>query len=97
MEEIAIQRRYYAETAARYDAMHLRENDEHFFALSFLVAAINYLQIRSVLDIGSGTGRAISHIKRTCPELRIVGIEPVQELRKIGHGERFVGNRTYRW
>ena len=39
-DEIEKQRRYYAETANLYDAMHVNEQDEHFFALSFLVAAL---------------------------------------------------------
>jgi len=43
------------------------------------------LQIGSILDIGSGTGRAIRYIKKLRPELRIVGIEPVKELREVGY------------
>lgn len=86
-EEVQIQQRYYAETAARYDAMHIDQHDEHFFALSFLVGAIDYLDIRSVLDIGSGTGRALQHLKRLRPELKIVGVEPVEALREIGYSK----------
>lgn len=85
--EIEIQRRYYAETANQYDSMHLDGNDEHFFALSFMVGAIDYLGIQSVLDIGSGTGRAIQHLKMVRPELRVVGVEPVKELREIGYSK----------
>lgn len=85
LNEVEIQRRYYSETAGQYDAMHLDENDEHFFALSFLLGALDYLKIRSILDIGSGTGRAIRYIKEHRPELRVVGIEPVRELREIGY------------
>lgn len=87
MNEIEIQQRYYAETASKYDSMHLEEQDEHFFALSFLIGAIGFLDIRSVLDIGSGTGRAIHFLKKQCPQLRIVGIEPVAELREIGYSK----------
>lgn len=84
-DDIELQRRYYAETAHRYDAMHVTEQDEHFFALSFMVAALDYLHVRSILDIGSGTGRAIRYIKRHRPEIRIVGVEPVRELREVGY------------
>ncbi|MCU7926555.1 MAG: class I SAM-dependent methyltransferase [Candidatus Thiodiazotropha sp. (ex Dulcina madagascariensis)] len=87
MSEIEIQRRYYAKTANQYDSLHLDENDEHFFALSFLVGAIDYLHIRSILDIGSGTGRAVQYLKKLRPELQVVGIEPVSELRKIGYSK----------
>ncbi len=86
-DEIVKQRRYYAETANLYDEMHVNEQDEHFFALTFLVASLDYLQVRSILDIGSGTGRAIRYIKKRRPELRVVGIEPVKELREVGYSQ----------
>jgi len=87
MNEIEIQRRYYAESASKYDSMHVDEQDEHFFALSFLIGVVGYLDVRSILDIGSGTGRAIHFLKKQCPQLRIVGIEPVAELREIGYSK----------
>lgn len=86
-DEIEKQRHYYAATANLYDAMHVNERDEHFFALYFLVATLDYLQVRSILDIGSGTGRALHYIKMCRPELRLVGIEPVKELREVGHSQ----------
>lgn len=87
LNEIEIQRSYYAKTAAKYDLMHLDEQDEHFFALSFLASTIDYLGIQSILDIGSGTGRAIQYLKKLRPELRVVGVEPVRELREIGYSK----------
>ena len=60
--EIEIQRAYYAETAHRYNEMHVKD-EEHFFALSFMLAALDYLDIKSILEIGSGTGRIIKYIK----------------------------------
>ena len=84
--EVEMQRSYYAETAAQYDGMHLNEKDEHYFALTFMVAALEHFQIRSILDIGSGTGRVLRHLKMHCPDIRIVGVEPVSELRDIGYG-----------
>ena len=89
--EIRMQKLYYAETARHYNSMHVDERDEHFFALSFLVAAIDYLQVRSILDIGSGTGRAILYIKQHRPDVRVVGIEPVKELREIGYNNGLSG------
>jgi ubiquinone/menaquinone biosynthesis C-methylase UbiE len=86
-EEIEEQRRYYAATANLYDDMQVKEQDQHSFALSFLVAALDYFQVRSILDVGSGTGRALLYIKRRRPDLRIVGIEPVSELRKVGYSK----------
>lgn len=87
MNEIEIQRHWYAETANQYDLMHLKDKDEHFFALSFMVGMINHLDIRSILDVGSGTGRAVLYLKKVRPELRVVGIEPVRELREVGYSK----------
>ena len=72
-----VQRQYYAETADRYDSMHVHAGDEHHFALSVMLAAVDFCAIESVLDIGSGTGRAIAHVKRHRPTLRVKGVEPV--------------------
>jgi SAM-dependent methyltransferase len=87
MSSEEMQRRYYAETANQYDSMHLQENDPHFFALAFMAGAIDYLGIRSILDIGSGTGRAVQYLKRLRPDLRVVGVEPVKQLREIGYSK----------
>ena len=80
-----IQRQYYAETADRYDSMHVHAGDEHYFALGVMLAAVDFYGIESVLDIGSGTGRAVAHVKRARPALRVMGVEPVGELRDIGY------------
>ncbi|MCX7596374.1 MAG: class I SAM-dependent methyltransferase [Fischerella sp.] len=83
--EIDLQHQYYTKTAGKYDEWHLNPEDEHYFALSFLVGVIDYLQIDSILDVGAGTGRAIAYIKQKKPNIRLVGIEPVRELREIGY------------
>jgi ubiquinone/menaquinone biosynthesis C-methylase UbiE len=83
--DIQIQRQYYAQTASQYDAMHVCEGDEHFFALSFLIGMLDYLKVESILDVGSGTGRAIAYIKTMRPNIQIVGVEPVKELREVGY------------
>ncbi len=84
-DEIDIQRRYYSETAHKYNDMHVQQGDEHFFALAFLVGVIDHFGFKSVLDVGSGTGRALLYIKERKPEIIVKGIEPVKELREIGH------------
>ena len=83
--EVSLQRKYYSETAAKYDAMQISERDEHQFALAILSAMIEYHSIKSVLDVGSGTGRALRYLKARHPGVRFVGIEPVEALRRIGH------------
>jgi ubiquinone/menaquinone biosynthesis C-methylase UbiE len=83
--EIELQRRYYQENAHTYDAMHVSSDGEHQLALAFLASTLNYLNIRSILDIGSGTGRVVSYMKKICPEVKVIGIEPVAALREIGY------------
>lgn len=97
-DEVQFQRDYYSKTADKYDDMHVdsNEKDEHFFALTFMIAALDYFEIQSILDIGAGTGRAIQYIKKKRPELRVMGIEPVKELRQIGHDKGLTeGELTY--
>ena len=61
--EIRIQREYYARSANQYDSMHVDGSIEHNFALQFMIGVVRYLGVRSILDIGSGTGRALVKIK----------------------------------
>src|ERR1700753_1961679 len=84
--QIAQQRAYYSRTAEHYDAMHINRLDEHGKALSaFLGLAQIFGPVGSVLDVGAGTGRAIEKIKAHWPDTKVVGIEPVDNLRAIGH------------
>jgi ubiquinone/menaquinone biosynthesis C-methylase UbiE len=79
-----LQRAYYASTAASYDEAHL-EAEEHRLGLQIMLAAIRHYGFESILDVGSGTGRALVFVKNEAPGLRVMGIEPSAELRAIGH------------
>lgn len=85
VSEAEIQRRYYAETSHKYNEMHVDSKGEHEFALALLSATIDHLEAKSVLDLGSGTGRAIAFLKQKHPRLKVVGLEPVKELREVGY------------
>lgn len=82
---VEIQRAYYAETAREYEAMHVCAHDEHGFALAYMISVIDFLDIKTILDIGSGTGRAIKTIRNKMPQVSVVGLEPSRELREIGY------------
>jgi len=86
MSEVEAQRAYYARTAAQYDAMHVDEGDEHYRALDWLANLIRQNGYTSLLDIGSGTGRALRYLKERQP-IRYLGIEPVEALRAQGHAQ----------
>lgn len=85
LDDVTRQRAYYEATAEFYESMHVAVDDEHFTALCWLSGIVSHHQIRSVLDIGSGTGRAISYLKARHADTQVVGIEPSEPLRKIGH------------
>lgn len=80
-----IQRQYYAQTATEYEELHMQPDDEHYFALAWMLACIDQLGCTSVLDVGSGTGRAVAYLRKHRPALHIVGVEPSADLRSIGH------------
>lgn len=84
-KEIELQRQYYARTANFYDEMHLDKDQEHVLALHLLAGYIEFYQIRSVLDVGAGTGRTVLWLKNRFPHLMVKGIEPVAALREQGY------------
>jgi ubiquinone/menaquinone biosynthesis C-methylase UbiE len=84
MDAASRQREYYKNTADEYDSMHLGD-EEHEFSLAVMLAMIGHLGIKSVLDVGSGTGRAILAVKKAHPNVRAIGLEPVAALRERGH------------
>ena len=76
-----IQRDYYRRTAAAYDDLHVAGYGEHEEALLHVAAYIRAMHARSVLDVGAGTGRALSFLRgQLAPDVRLPGIEPVPEL-----------------
>ena len=66
--------------------MHIRQADEHGKALgAFVGLAEAFGPVGSVLDVGAGTGRAIEKLKARWPKAKIIGIEPADALREVGH------------
>ena len=94
VNEIDIQRNFYKKIADQYDKDNVADaftssfdHDGHSLALSLLAGLIDYLKIKSVLDLGSGTGKSIKYLKKTHPEIKIIGIEPVKEIREIAYSQ----------
>jgi ubiquinone/menaquinone biosynthesis C-methylase UbiE len=84
-DPVSRQRYYYRVTADEYDKMHVSATDEHAFALCFMLSMIDFIGIESILDLGSGTGRAPLAVKGSYPSVRVIGIEPSAELRAQGY------------
>jgi SAM-dependent methyltransferase len=81
---IEIQRRYYTETAHRYDSMHAHEGSTDPAISSMVQGFIRMFQIRSVLDVGTATGLGMRQLKHAVPELFVCGVEPVSALIQQG-------------
>lgn len=80
-----MQRDYYLRTATDYEELHPLLGSEHQIALDFMLSQTERLGIRTILDIGSGTGMGLRYIKQLHPGLEVMGIEPVAALRKVGY------------
>ena len=85
--DVRLQRAYYADTAHKYDCIHQHDRDEHGFGLAFMLAMMEFFEIDSVLDVGSGTGFALLKIKEKMPTIRAFGVEPSPAQRNIGYGK----------
>jgi ubiquinone/menaquinone biosynthesis C-methylase UbiE len=75
-----IQRDFYASTAGRYDEMHVEDGDEHYRALNLISALIAGFGYRSVLDVGTGTGRGVKHFLDRHEAIEVAGLEPVRAM-----------------
>ena len=66
MNEVQLQREYYAKTAAAYDTAHVGSagESEHSVALAAFVGLSFHNGFDSFLDVGCGTGRGIGGPRR---------------------------------
>lgn len=78
------QKKYYESNAFTYEEAHESGVSEHDYALDWLSSVITRSNCSSLLDIGSGTGRALRRIKADGHQIKLVGIEPVKALREVG-------------
>jgi len=86
MSEVELQRQHYARTAGHYETIQ-SDHEAHYFALAVLVGLLDHLEIKTILDVGSGTGKAVRYLKQRRPDLRVIGLEPVKEMRDLAVAE----------
>jgi ubiquinone/menaquinone biosynthesis C-methylase UbiE len=77
---VLIQREYYLQTAAQYDAMHMDEGMGNHKNLEFVRAMLQMTESQTLLDVGAGTGRVLRYFRETMPDLHTLGVEPVPAL-----------------
>jgi SAM-dependent methyltransferase len=85
-DEVTIQREYYERTADQYNARHVQGEGPHDLAVAFLIGAVRWLGVKSVLDLGCGTGRTLLALRKAGIDIRMVGVEPVFALRELAYG-----------
>ena len=81
---VQIERRYYSDTAAAYDSMHSHESTDSPYCLPLVSAVLRSLNILSMLDVGSATGRGLREFAIALPGLLVCGVEPVAALVRQG-------------
>jgi ubiquinone/menaquinone biosynthesis C-methylase UbiE len=79
-DAVEIQRQYYADTASRYEEMHGTEGSADPLHMDFVIAMLRMLRVRTLLDVGTASGRALRTLKTALPDLFVCGIEPVGAL-----------------
>ena len=77
---VEMQRKYYTDTAWRYEQMHEHEGAGDVIGTKFVVSILRMIDARSVLDVGTATGRGLKDLKEALPNGFVCGIEPVAAL-----------------
>lgn len=75
-----IQRKYYSDTASKYEQMHAHEGVDDDLNIGFAQSVLRMVEARSVLDVGTATGRGLRHLKDAVPNAFVCGVEPVAAL-----------------
>lgn len=77
---VEIQRRYYTETAQRYEYMHALEGAADPACLALITPFLAGAGINSILEVGTANGRGLRNLKTTFPKAFVCGLEPVPAL-----------------
>jgi ubiquinone/menaquinone biosynthesis C-methylase UbiE len=81
---VEIQRGYYTDTASRYESMHSGEGADDAECRTYLLSILRSMQVESLLDVGSATGRGLRDLASALPGVRVCGVEPVAALVQQG-------------
>ena len=82
--------RYYKATARLYDGMHVVSGDEHHVALNYISSFMRILGIRSVLDVGCGTGRGVKYFIENHPDVTVRGMDLSEDLLRVAVEKNYI-------
>ncbi|HYB60234.1 MAG TPA: class I SAM-dependent methyltransferase [Methylomirabilota bacterium] len=77
---VEFQRKYYTDSAERYESMHGHEGDADDALFKIFCVFLHLVEAGSVLDVGAATGRGVRKLLDAFPGACVCGIEPVQAL-----------------
>ncbi len=77
----AIKQEYYAGNVKDFDGMHIWPGDEHYISLTHISNLMRTINVKSILDIGAGTGRGLLYMKEHFPDVKAHGLEPSPDMR----------------
>ncbi len=81
---VLAQRKYYTDTASRYALMHAHEAVEDQACTQILLPLLRTLEVQSLLDVGSATGRGLPQLAQGLSNALVCGVEPVAALVRQG-------------
>jgi ubiquinone/menaquinone biosynthesis C-methylase UbiE len=76
----SIQREYYTNTAEQYNTMHANEAGGDSTLTQFILGMLQMESVKSLLDVGSATGRGLEDFATGLPGAFVCGVEPVAAL-----------------
>jgi ubiquinone/menaquinone biosynthesis C-methylase UbiE len=83
MSDVEKQREFYRQQAHCYDEMCASDKcDEHYVASAVLCGLLDLYKVKSLLDLGCGTGRSLAYVREHSPQTILSGVEPVEALRQ---------------
>jgi len=66
-----------------YASAHLTDPAGHTRALDLVTGLLYAWDARSLLDVGTGTGRVLKHFQGKVPHVKLAGVEPVPEFIEV--------------
>lgn len=88
-----LQKEYYERVAEDYEKSHVHGDGEHERAGRLINRFLELTGSSTVLDVGTGTGRAVTLLQSLNPDLSVIGIDPSRRLLEEGVKQRGISAR----